>query len=137
MDAPVSASSLVATDKPVLILAAGRDEWGKSDCQLWRRLRGVRLLVDFRGAEHLTASDAVWLAKDFPELEAQTGAMGAERTITAMRNDIGAFLDYVLLGKTKSSLFIRPSPDYPDVALTNEKQFLCGEVVKKLPHSGK
>jgi len=66
MDAPVSASSLVATDKPVLILAAGRDEWGKSDCQLWRSLRGVRLLVDFRGAEHLTASDAVWLLRTFP-----------------------------------------------------------------------
>jgi pimeloyl-ACP methyl ester carboxylesterase len=45
MDAPVSASSLVATDKPVLILAAGRDEWGRSDCQLWRSLRGVRLLI--------------------------------------------------------------------------------------------
>jgi predicted dienelactone hydrolase len=129
LDAPAYATSVRGSDKPVLILAAGRDQWGARDCQLWRNLRGPRLLVDLRGAEHLTASDAVWLAKDFPQLEAQTGAMGTEKTMTAMRNYIVGFLDYVLLGKAKSPFLLAPSPDYPDVALTTEKQALCGELV--------
>ena len=134
MDAPVMTTSVMGTDKPVLIVAAGRDQWGTLDCQLWRRLRGTRLLIHLRGAEHLTASDAVWLAKDFPQLEAQTGAMGAEKTIAAMRNYIASFLDNVLLGKAKSALLVGPSLDYPDVALTTEKQPLCGELVKnRLP----
>jgi pimeloyl-ACP methyl ester carboxylesterase len=137
MDAPVTASSVMGTDKPVLILAAGRDEWGTRDCQLWRNLRGGRLLLDFRGAEHLTASDAVWLAKDFPQLEAQTGSMGADKTMAAMRNYVAAFLDYVLRGKPKSALLMGASPEYPDVALTNEKQALCGEIVKNQLHSPK
>ena len=136
MDAPVITASVMGTDKPVLIVAAGRDQWGTLDCQLWRRLRGTRLLVHLRGAEHLTASDAVWLAKDFPQLEAETGAMGAEKTIAAMRNYIASFLDNVLLGKAKGALLVGPSPDYPDVALTTEKQSLCGELVKnRLPSS--
>jgi dienelactone hydrolase len=137
MDAPTTASSVMGTDKPVLIMAAGRDQWGTRDCQLWRNLRGARVLVHFRGAEHLTASDAVWLAKDFPELEAQTGIMGTDKTIAAMRNYIAAFLDNVLLGKMKSPLLTAPSPDYVDVALTNEKQSLCGEPVKRELHSAK
>jgi len=45
MDAPASANSATGTGKPVLILAAGRDQWGARDCQLWRNLRGPRLLV--------------------------------------------------------------------------------------------
>jgi predicted dienelactone hydrolase len=137
MDAPATAGSVMGTDKPVLILAAGRDEWGTRDCQLWRNLRGTRFLVDLRGAEHLTASDAVWLAKDFPQLEAQTGSMGAEKTIAAMRNYVSAFLDNVLVGKPKSPLLIGPSPDYPDIALTNEKQALCGELVRSQLRSAK
>lgn len=134
LDAPANATSVRGSEKPVLILAAGRDQWGARDCQLWRNLRGPRLLVDFRGAEHLTASDAVWLAKDFPQLEAQTGSMGVEKTMAAMRNYIAVFLDHVLLGKVKSPLLLGPSPDYPDVAITTEKQSLCGELVKnRLP----
>jgi dienelactone hydrolase len=137
MDAPTTSSSVMGTDKPVLIMAAGRDQWGTRDCQLWRNLRGARVLVHFREAEHLTASDAVWLAKDFPELEAQTGAMGTDKTIAARRNYIAAFLDNVLLGKMKSPLLTAPSPDYVDVALTNEKQSLCGEPVKRELRSAK
>ena len=137
MDAPATAGLVMGSDKPVLILAAGRDEWGSRDCQLWRNLRGPRLLADFRGAEHLTASDAVWLAKDFPQLEAQTGSMGAEKTMAAMRNYIAAFLNYVLLGGSKSSLLTSPSADYPDIALTNEKQALCGELVRRQLQSAK
>jgi len=137
LDAPAMATPVIGTDKPVLILAAGRDQWGSRDCQLWRSLRGPRVLVHFRGAEHLAASDAIWLAEQFPELEAHAGAMGPEKTISAMRNYIAAFLDNILLGKTMSPLLMRPSPDYPDVAFTSEKQPLCGEVVKRELRSAK
>jgi predicted dienelactone hydrolase len=137
MDAPVTSSSAIGTDKPVFIMAAGRDQWGTADCQLWRNLRGARLLVELRGGEHLTASDAVWLAKDFPQLEAQTGAMGTEKTISAMRNYIATFLDYVLLGKAKGPLLIGASSDYPDLAVTSEKQPLCGELGRNPLRSAK
>jgi dienelactone hydrolase len=137
LDAPAMATPVIGTDKPVLILAAGRDQWGSRDCQLWRNLRGTRVLVHLRGAEHLAASDAIWLAEQFPELEAHTGVMGTEKTISAIRNYIAAFLDNVLVGKTMSPLLMRPSPDYPDIAFTSEKQALCGEVVKQELRSAK
>jgi len=42
-----------------------------------------------QGAEHLTPSDAVWLAKG----GIKTGPMGPEKTIAAIRSYVAAFLD--------------------------------------------
>jgi hypothetical protein len=84
-----------ATQTPVLILAAGREEWNANECRLWGELRGPRFAVNLRGAEHLTPTDAVWLAKGGVE----TGDMGREKTIAAMRDYIAAFLDANLRGK--------------------------------------
>ena len=47
----------------VLILAMGREQWSEDECRLWSDLRGPRLAVNLKGAEHVTPSDAVWLAK--------------------------------------------------------------------------
>ena len=131
IDAPLTKpSAAMGTDKPVLILVAGREQWSALDCQLWRNLRGPRFLVHLRGAEHLTLSDAVWAAKDVPELATQTGAMGGEKTVAAIRNYIAAFLDTALLGKPKSPLLNTPSSSYTDAAVITQKQSLCGELVK-------
>jgi pimeloyl-ACP methyl ester carboxylesterase len=123
LDGVLSDESVAGTDKAILILAAGREQWNQDECRLWSNLRGPRLAVNLRGAEHLTPSDAVWLA----EGAIKAGAMGPEQTITAIRDYIAAFLDTNLLGKTSDPLLRGPSADYPDAAVTTQKQLLCGE----------
>jgi len=110
-----------ATQTPVLILAAGREEWNANECRLWGELRGPRFAVNLRGAEHLTPTDAVWLAKGAVE----TGDMGREKTIAAMRDYIAAFLDANLRGKPLPPLLTEQSSEYPDAAVTTQEQLLC------------
>jgi dienelactone hydrolase len=113
------------TDRPILMLTAGREQKGKDECKLWNNLRGPRLAVNLKGAEHLTPSDAVWLAKG----AIRTGDMGPDKTVAAMRHYIAAFLDANLRGTPVDDLLTGPSSDYPDVALTTQQQSLCGEAI--------
>jgi len=69
----------------------------------------------------VTPSDAVWLAKG----AVKTGAMGSEKTIAAIRDYIAAFLAANLRDKSWGPLLSRPSSDYPDAAVTTQKQSLC------------
>jgi hypothetical protein len=129
VDPPVI--SAVGTSKPVLILTEGRDQWGTLDCQLWQRLSGPRLLVNFRGAEHDTPSDAVWLGNSVPVFQVETGTMGPEKMTTAIRSYVTAFLDTYLSGKPSPVLLSRRSTDFTDAVTTTQKQALCGEFVPK------
>jgi len=110
------------TQTPVLILAAGREQWSANECRLWNDLRGPRLAVNLRGAEHLTPSDAVWLARG----EVKTGAMGPEKTVAAVRGYIAAFLDANVRGQSSDPLLAGPSSEYPDAVVTTRDQLLCG-----------
>jgi len=121
IDGDVSDGSVRVTNTPVLILAMGHDRWGDNECRLWSDLRGARLAVNFQGAEHVTPSDAVWLAKD----AVRTGDMSPEKTIQALRDYIAAFLDTNLRGKPLDPLLNGPSSDYPDVQTTTQKESLC------------
>jgi dienelactone hydrolase len=123
LDGVLSDESVVGTDKAILILAAGRELWSQDECRLWSNLRGPRLAVNLVGAEHLTPSDAIWLA----EGAIKTGPMGPEKTINALRDYIAAFLDKNLRGKASDPLLSGPSSDYPNAAVTTQKQLLCGE----------
>jgi Platelet-activating factor acetylhydrolase, isoform II len=125
IDGEVPDASVRLTNTAVLILAMGRDKWSDNECRLWSDLRGPRLAVNLEGAEHLTPSDAVWLAKG----AVRTGAMGPDKTIEAMRNYIAAFLDANLVGKPSDPLLSGPSSDYPDAAVTTQKQLLCSEAI--------
>jgi dienelactone hydrolase len=125
IDGDVSDGSVRVTNTPVLILAMGHDRWSDNECRLWSDLHGPRLAVNFQGAEHVTPSDAVWLAKD----AVRTGIMGPEKTIGAVRDYIAAFLDTNLRGKPSSTLLRGPSSDYPDAAVTTQKQLLCSEAI--------
>jgi len=120
MDAPAPGPLFGTTDKPILMLVAGRD-WDKDTCRLWSRLGGPRLALNLKGSEHLTPSDAVWLANGAIE----TGSVGMEKTVATMRNYIAAFLDVNLNGKPMDRLLTGPSSDYPDVEVTPPP---CGEV---------
>lgn len=108
---------------PVLMLTAGNDNWSESRCRLESRLLGLQFVANFPGTEHVTPSDAVWLAKGV----IKTGNMGPEKTIAAVRDYIATFLDANLRGERLSPMMIGPSADYPDVAVTRREQPLCGQ----------
>jgi len=111
------------TKTPVLILAAGHEQWSDDECRLWEQLRGSRFAVDLKGSEHVTPTDATWLAKG----AIKTGTMGPEKTIVAVRDYIAAFLDQNLLGAPANRLLTGPSADYPDAEVTPQGQALCHE----------
>ena len=121
LDGAIADESVMPTDSPTLILAMGRARWEENECGLWNNLAGPHLAVNLRGDEHLTASDAVWLAKG----AIQTGTMGPERTISAIRDYVGAFLDANLRGKPVDPLLTGPSSKYPDAVVITEDQQLC------------
>jgi len=104
----------------VLLLAAGRDQWSDGELQLWSHLRGPRFAVNLRGAEHITPTDLLWLAKG----AIKTGTMGPEKTIAAIRDYVAAFLDANLRGEPTPPLLDGPSSDFPDVELTTTLQLL-------------
>jgi dienelactone hydrolase len=114
-----------STRKPVLILFAGRD-WDQDTCHLWSGLHGARLALNFKGSEHLTPSDAVWLAPG----AIKTGTVGIEGTVAAIRNYIAEFLDANLIGAAPGQLIRGRSTDYPDVEVTTQTQSLCGSAHK-------
>ena len=118
IDGAVPQTPMNDTDTPMLLLAAGRDTWTEEEGLLWNSLHGPRLAVNLRGAEHVTPSDLVWLAAGAVE----TGTMGPEKTIAAVRNYIAAFLDANLLDRPPDVLLTRPAADYPDAVVTLRNQ---------------
>jgi len=125
IDGVVPDSRFSATKKPVLLLTAGREQWGEDECRLWGELRGPRLAVNLRASEHVTPTDAVWLAKGV----IKTGTAGTEKTVAAIRDYIAAFLDVNLTGKSSDPLLAGPSADYPDADVTTPTRSLCGEAM--------
>jgi len=111
------------TQTPVLMLAAGHEHWSDGERGLWNNLRGPRMVVNLEGAEHVTPSDLVWLAKG----AVKTGSMGPENTIAAVRSYIVAFLDANLRGKPPAPLLRGPSLGNPDAVVTTKKPLLYGE----------
>jgi dienelactone hydrolase len=121
LDGALNDKSVEGSEKPVLILAAGRDQWTTAECKLWDSLTGPRLAVNLSGAEHLTPSDAVWLAKGV----IKTGDMGPEKTMAAVRNYIAAFLETNLEGEPPDPLLSGPTTNYRDASITPREQSLC------------
>lgn len=112
-----------ATRKPVLIIAAGRQQWRAEECHLWNNLRGPRLAVNVRGTEHVAFSDWIWLAG----YAVHTGAMGPERTMDAVRDYVGEFLDANLRADGSAFPLRRPSARYSGALVTEQNQPLCRE----------
>jgi dienelactone hydrolase len=111
------------TTKPVLILAADRKQWATNECRLWSNLRGPRLAVSLQGAEHGALSDWIWLTKD----AVQAGPMGPQKTMSATRDYIAAFLEVNLRGEPADALLTGPSLNYPEAEVTAQDQSLCGK----------
>lgn len=111
LDGVVPGNLTSPTKKPVLILTAGNNARSSSERQLWQQLQGPRFFVNVRGAEHLTPTDLVWLAKG----AIKTGTMGPEKTVAAIRDFAADFLDANLRGQPTAPLLHGASSEFPDV----------------------
>lgn len=116
------------TNKPILLLGADRKEWTASECSLWRSLQGPRLAVSLQGTEHVALSDWIWLAKD----AVQTGPMGPQKTMSAVRDYVAAFLDVNIRREPADPLLSGASLNYPDARVTVQGQSLCGNPVESV-----
>jgi predicted dienelactone hydrolase len=122
-----------ATRTPVFIFASGRDQWTENECRLWNNLHGPRLAINLEGSEHLTPTDAVWLAKG----AVKTGTMGPDKAIAAVRDYIAAFLDVHLQEKTFDPLLSGSSLRYPDAFVVTAEKSLCSKGAQPSSPSGK
>jgi dienelactone hydrolase len=116
---------LGSTETPVMLFTMGSEQQNEDECQLWSDLLGPRFSVNVRGAEHVTPSDLIWLAKG----AVKSGPMGPDKTIEALREYIAAFLDTNLQGRPLDPLLTGPSAEFPDAEVTTQKQSLCSEGV--------
>jgi predicted dienelactone hydrolase len=82
-----------------------------------------RLAVSLQATEHVALSDWIWLAKD----AVQTGPMGPQKTMSAVRDYVATFLDRTLRGEPADPLLSGGSPNYPDAKVTLQDQALCGK----------
>jgi predicted dienelactone hydrolase len=110
-----------STETPVLLMAMGREKPSQDECRLWSDLRGPRFWVNLRGAEHVTPTDAVWLAKG----AISTGSLGSEKTIDVLRQYIAAFLDSTLRGQSPNVFMDGSSSEFPEVFVTTQDQPVC------------
>jgi len=129
IDGNVPDALIHETQTPVLILGMGREKWSDDECHLWGSLRGPRLAVNIQGAEHVTPSDAVWLAK----YAINTGTAGLDRTVAAVREYIAAFLDANLRDRPMDLLLTGQSSNYPDAEVITQEQLLCGRTTVVRP----
>ena len=114
IDGVVTEEAVHATEKPVLILDAGRVRWDDEKRHLWNKLEGPRYAVNLKDAEHVTPTDAVWLASG----AVRTGHMSPENTVAAVREYVSAFLEAHLLGRPPVPLLTEPSMRYPDAEVS-------------------
>jgi hypothetical protein len=51
--------------------------------------------------------------------------MGPERTVSAIRDYVAAFLDTILRQRPQDPLLTGPSANYPDAVVITEEQLMC------------
>jgi len=129
IDGVISKDSLSDTSKPVLLVAAGRDQWRTDECRLWNHLHGTRLALNLHGAAHLSPTDAIWLGQAIPEFAVPPGAAGSSRTIAEIRRYIAGFFDTALFYKPEG-LFVR-TLDNRDSTLTSTTQSICPSLAEQ------
>jgi pimeloyl-ACP methyl ester carboxylesterase len=111
------------TSKPLFLLMAGHEQWSNEECQVWSSLLGPRVSLNLPGAEHLTPSDAVWLAKS----AIKTGDLSSEQTVELLRSNIAAFLDANLRAKAFSPLRALSSAADHNSFASHQPQLACAE----------
>jgi dienelactone hydrolase len=117
LDGYLSPSDIHPTVAPVLILRAGEESDATDRC-LMLNLRGPHLLVNLSGAEHLTLSDALWIARG----AIASGPKGPDGTVAGIRDYVASFLDNSLRERPVHPLVTGPSSIYPDAAVSERDQ---------------
>ena len=120
----LSRSATAGSNKPVMLVSEGREQWSDEECELWNHLRGSKYAVLFPGADHFAPTDAVWLGAYLPGLEAATGNIGPDKTVDAIRNYVAMFFSSYLSGEPPSRLLNGVSTDY-GVVVTRSRRPLC------------
>ena len=82
------------TKKPVLLMRSGSETDAIDGCEVRSNFHGPHVFVQLNGAEHLTPSDALWLARG----AIASGPMGIDSTVAAIRDEVATFLDTYLRG---------------------------------------
>lgn len=114
LDGYIAATDIHPTVSPVLMLRAGTESETVDRCALASSLRGAHLFVNLSGTEHLTPSDALWIARG----AIASGTMGPDGTIAAIRDYVSAFLDTNLRQRPTHPLMNGPSAMYPEVVVS-------------------
>jgi dienelactone hydrolase len=120
----LSRSATAGSNKPVMLVSEGREQWSDEECELWNHLRGSKYAVLFPGADHFAPTDAVWLGAYLPGLQAATGNIGPDKTVDAIRNYVAMFFSAYLSGGPPSRLLNGVSTDYGAV-VTRSRRPLC------------
>ncbi len=123
LDGVFSSAAVPVTAKPVLLIAASRDQWTPEECQLWDAMHGLHTAINLRGADHFTPTDAIWVFQSLPGFASSVGSMGRAKTISAIRSYVAAFFGANLRGNANPELL--NSPAYPDAVVINQRQALC------------
>jgi predicted dienelactone hydrolase len=110
LDGFALSSEMRPTKKAVFLMRSGSETDVVDRCELWSSLHGPRVFVNLNGAEHLTPSDALWLARG----AIATGPMGTDGMLAAIRDEVATFLDTYLRGGP-----IRPESTSPSSADAN------------------
>lgn len=121
LDAPIAKEDTGGTAKPLLLIAAGRQNWSHEECSLWSHLRGPHQAINLRDADHFTPTDAVWL---FPN-ENGFSPGRLRDTVTLLRDIVGGFFDAHLRDLAAAPASFVKLSAYRDALITNQDQFLC------------
>jgi dienelactone hydrolase len=121
----LSKSATAGSNKPVMLVNEGREQWSDEECELWNHLRGAKYAVLFPGADHFAPTDAVWLGAYLSELQTATGNIGPAKTVDAIRNYVAAFFGSYLSGEPPGRLQNSLSTEYAGVAVVTRSRPLC------------
>lgn len=129
----LSKKAIAGSHKPVMLVSEGREQWSDRECELWNNLHGAKHAVLFRGADHFTPTDAIWLGSYLPGLQVETGNIGPDKTVDAIRNYVAAFFAAYLSGEPSSRLLNGISTEYAGVSLVKGSGPLCPVVITSAP----
>lgn len=122
----LSKSATAGSNKPVMLVSEGREQWSNEECDLWNHLRGAKHAVLFPGADHFAPTDAVWLGAYLPELQAATGNIGPDKTVSAIRDYVAQFFDWYLSGDPPGRLLNGLSTNPGEMAVVTRSHLpLC------------
>ena len=84
--------------------------------------------MSLQGTEHVALSDWIWLAKD----AVKTGPMGPQKTMSAVRDYVAAFLGVNIRREPADPLLSGASLNYLDARVTVQRQSLCGKPMESV-----